>query len=159
MAEDGGVRGVKADRPPPAQHFWSKVKVMNGCWEWQAGRDRHGYGRFSLGGRDQLAHRAAWILANGWIPGDLCVLHHCDNPPCVNPDHLFLGTQAENLADMDAKGRRNNYVTPKKTHCPKGHPYAGDNLYIRPAGGSQECRRCKRENMRRFMRRHAQARQ
>jgi hypothetical protein len=80
--------------------FWSKVKKGPGCWEWQAGRDPNGYGRY--GG--PLAHRVAWTLTNG-DPGRQYVLHRCDNPPCVRPSHLFLGTQQDNLADMRRKGR------------------------------------------------------
>lgn len=83
-----------------ADRFWSKVKKGPGCWEWQAACDPDGYGRF--GGK--LAHRTAWLLTNG-DAGASCLLHKCDNPPCVRPDHLFLGTRADNLADMRRKGR------------------------------------------------------
>lgn len=78
------------------------VSNPTGCWEWQGYRDPVGYGRICR----TLMHRHAWKLAHGDIPVGLCVLHRCDNPPCVNVDHLFLGTQADNLRDMTAKGRR-----------------------------------------------------
>lgn len=91
--------------------FWEKVRrIDNDCWEWQAGRSKKGYGNFyiSLGhSRDKhcLAHRMAWILTYGEIPDGLQVLHKCDNPPCVNPNHLFLGTNDDNVQDKIQKGR------------------------------------------------------
>jgi len=78
---------------------------MHDCIETMLWRDRQGYGRKKVGSRTVLAHRHAWELANGLVPEGLCVLHRCDNPPCINPDHLFLGTRADNNADRDAKGR------------------------------------------------------
>jgi len=75
------------------------------CLEWQASRLPRGYGRFGFAGKPELAHRVAWTFANGPIPTELCVLHKCDNPPCVAADHLFLGTNADNTYDMMAKGR------------------------------------------------------
>jgi HNH endonuclease len=74
------------------------------CIEWTKFRLR-GYGLQKFRGKTRLAHRVAWMLANGEIPDGLCVLHRCDNPPCVNVDHLFLGTHADNVADKMAKGR------------------------------------------------------
>lgn len=83
------------------RRFWSRVQKSDGCWTWTGSKDGDGYG---FVGRDR-AHRFSYELANGPIPKGLCVLHTCDNPPCVRPDHLFLGTHADNVADRHAKGR------------------------------------------------------
>lgn len=91
-----------------AARFWAKVEKSDGCWLWTARVDRHGYGRFRPGGADTneiQAQRVAWVLANGTIPDGICVLHRCDNRQCVRPDHLFLGTAADNKRDEVAKQR------------------------------------------------------
>jgi HNH endonuclease len=77
-----------------------------GCQIWLGGVNSFGYGRLFLNNKRVLAHRAAWQLTYGEIPGNMCVLHRCDVGSCVNPNHLFLGTQADNVLDMDNKGRR-----------------------------------------------------
>lgn len=90
--------------------FWNKVAKSEGCWEWTASRSAWGYGKFGLGGRGKgwvFTHRFSYEIANGFIPQGFDVLHKCDNPPCVRPDHLFLGKDAENHADMVSKGRSN----------------------------------------------------
>lgn len=88
------------------ERFRSKIDKGPGCWEWQAGRDDKDYGRFCLDGKSVLAHRLSYELDVEPIPEDLCVLHRCDNPGCVNPEHLFLGTQQDNIQDMIDKGRK-----------------------------------------------------
>ncbi len=88
------------------KRFWSKVDVGNPdeCWEWISFRDSEGFGHFSIKGRQYYSHRVAWYLTFGRISKGLCVCHHCDNPSCVTPSHLFLGTQRDNLQDASRKG-------------------------------------------------------
>ncbi len=108
-----------------AARLWSLVKKAEGdaCWEYQGMLNDRGYGCFTMKGRKVQAHRVAWELANGPIPKDgveLCVCHRCDNPKCVRPDHLFLGTDADNIADCVAKGR--NSRGPKHAAAMAGRP-------------------------------------
>lgn len=90
-------------------NFWSNTKKNEntGCIEWIRGLNDRGYGMLRVStGKSMKAHRFAWELVNGKIPDGKMVLHKCDNPPCCNPEHLFLGTQKDNLEDMTRKGRR-----------------------------------------------------
>ena len=111
--------------------FFSKVQKTDDCWEWLGAKDRKGYGRFSVGRsknpdgsrRNSMvgAHRFSFEHFNGPIPDadgyhGMCVLHRCDNPSCVNPDHLFFGTNEDNVHDMDAKGRRVNAQVKGSAH-------------------------------------------
>jgi hypothetical protein len=97
---------------PIAERFWSKVdKSDNGCWEWLGSRFNGRYGQFSFVRRVEgvktslLSHRVAWTLTYGPIPPNTFVCHHCDNPICVRPDHLFLGSAKDNTQDAVEKGR------------------------------------------------------
>jgi hypothetical protein len=111
----------------------------SGCWLWTSTVSTRGYGLFKLDRRQQFAHRVAWSLANDReIPQGLVVRHRCDTPTCVNPDHLELGTHADNAKDRDSRGH-NGFSN--KTHCPSGHEYAGANVRIN-ADGSRHCRTC-----------------
>lgn len=121
---------------------------MDGCIEWKGARNPQGYGQKCIKGKRYRTHRLAWEWANGPIPEGLFVLHKCDNPPCCNPDHLFLGTQTDNMQDMLAKGRGINGGIPL-THCPKGHEYVGHNLIIH-VRGFNVCRICKNASNKRY---------
>lgn len=122
------------------QRFWSRVEKGQECWEWTGARFHFGHGSISQNGRNTAAHRVSWELHNGPIPEGMHVLHTCDNPPCVNPAHLYLGTNADNIADRDRQRRQSNA---RKTHCKYGHPLAGANLFIEKTG-YRECRVCRR---------------
>ena len=108
-------------RTPIIERFWPKVRKADGdgCWEWQASRMPKGYGRLGISGVMVLAHRVSYELNIGPIQAGLFVLHKCDNPSCVRPDHLFLGTQADNVHDAKAKGRK--FGPQRKSHCVWGH--------------------------------------
>lgn len=90
---------------PILERLWTKVDKSGECWNWTGRTHRFGYGEITFNGEKQGTHRVAWVLANGPIPTGLSVLHRCDNPRCVRPDHLFLGTQTDNQRDMREKGR------------------------------------------------------
>ena len=86
------------------KRFWAKVNKSGGCWIWTA-QNVNGYGRIRINKKLILAHRFVWEMVNGLIPKDLDVLHSCDNPSCVNPKHLWVGTHQDNMDDRDKKGR------------------------------------------------------
>ena len=85
--------------------FWMRVRKTDGCWIWTGGKLADGYGHMQISKSQHRVHRYSWELAHGPIPNGLQVLHHCDNPSCVRPDHLFLGTNADNQRDKYEKGR------------------------------------------------------
>lgn len=91
-----------------SERFWAKVDKTSGpCWIWTARINYGGYGQFRTTGRlTEYAHRVSWKLHGGPIPAGMDVLHRCDRPACVNPGHLFLGTDADNVSDRNAKGRQ-----------------------------------------------------
>lgn len=85
--------------------FWSKVSISRQCWLWTAYKDAEGYGHIRHNDRMRFSHHIAWLLWRGPIPDGMKVCHSCDNPSCVNPEHLFLGTQQDNMIDCTKKGR------------------------------------------------------
>lgn len=123
--------------------FWEKVEKTEGCWEWRGCRQKKGYGQFSIGSNLHVqAHRYSYQISVGPIPDGLFVCHHRDNKGCVRPDHLFLGTNRENILDASAKGLLSNQ-NKDKTHCVRGHHLSGENLWVRKDGG-RACRICRR---------------
>jgi hypothetical protein len=116
----------------------------SGCWIWSRYKDKAGYGKLYFRNKVYLAHRVSYILYKTEIPKGSCVLHKCDQPSCCNPNHLFIGSQADNVKDMIKKGRsKSGIFNSKKTHCPKGHEYTPDNIYSNGIKRSQRlCATC-----------------
>lgn len=128
--------------------FLSKVdrKGIDDCWTWNAAKTTTGRrtpqrGVFRIGPKLFLAHRAAYVLFVGEIPGGAVVCHKCDNPICVNPSHLFVGTQSDNIRDCVEKKRHVSWGR-FKTLCPQGHEYTAENTYRH--NGQRHCRACSR---------------
>jgi len=93
---------------PKHKTFWDRYQKIGDCWIWQGSGNPRGYGQVSIKGKLQLVHRIAWILIYGEIPEGLRVCHRCDNRRCINPKHLFLGTDTDNVKDMWQKDRNNH---------------------------------------------------
>ncbi len=120
---------TKRTTVPVEDRLWQRVEKTATCWVW-TGADVKGYGRIGLGRR-----------GDGQIATINCIMHRCDNPPCCNPAHLWLGTRTDNHADMVQKGRNPTNGNERKTHCPQGHAYTPENVYITSIGG-RRCRTC-----------------
>lgn len=117
-----------------------------GCWIWTGAVNcERGYGYFLFDGKPRLAHRASWAMHKGQIPDGMNVLHRCDIPSCVNPNHLFLGTLSDNMQDCAAKGRAPQM---NKTHCINGHEYTPENTARNHGGKHKYCRQCTNERAR-----------
>ena len=94
-------------RPKPIlDRLFRYIKKTDTCWEWIGAKNYNGYGVLRVYGRNLMAHRLMWIEHNGPIPEDMCACHRCNNPSCVNPNHMFLGTHSENMKDAYKKGRK-----------------------------------------------------
>lgn len=120
--------------------FLEKVDKSGSCWVWTGYRVQFGYGIITTAKRRERAHRVSYRLHVGPIPDGLLVLHKCDNPPCVNPDHLFLGTDLDNKEDCKRKGRLGiRYGQSLKTHCKNGHALSDEH---RRSTGHRYCRIC-----------------
>ena len=118
----------------------------SGCWLWEGAIDGSGYGIIGRKGTTLKVHRLAWEAANGQIiPEGMRICHRCDVPACCNPNHLFLGTQQDNVTDMINKGRfkGGSSLNALKTHCPYGHAYTPENTMT--YNGMRSCRQCNRE--------------
>jgi hypothetical protein len=132
--------------------------VPYGCWKWTGLLSHYGYGRFTVGTTQLHAHRLAYSFFRGPIPDGLPLDHLCRTRSCVNPDHLAIVTNRTNLLC----GLTTSAAHLRKTHCPKGHPYQGDNLFV-DSDGARRCRICMRARFgndasRKYMREYARAR-
>jgi hypothetical protein len=129
-----------AQRKQPMARFMAFVVVneKTGCWEWTGYRDKRGYGKFHASGKNHYAHKWLWEQFNGKVPADKELDPLCQNTSCVNLDTLEPVTHTENIRRGKAADAHRN-----KTHCPQGHPYAGDNLYTFP-DGRRVCKICRR---------------
>lgn len=130
-----------------------KVDPVTECWLWQgfvepttkpANRNFHvgGYGKMGYRNRGWAVHRIVWTIVKGSVPAKMDVCHTCDVRHCCNPDHLWIGTRSQNIADMVAKGRGPFGKKAAQTHCIRGHELSGDNLYTTRNGKSRRCKTC-----------------
>lgn len=125
-----------------------------GCWEWTRSRTEHGYGRISWRGKPRKVHRVIAHLLHGLDLDDpeQKALHHCDNPSCFNPKHIYVGSQSANVADMMNRGRGAGGDKPHEA-CAQGHPLMGRNAMATHGGTRRRCRICARVAQRDYYRR------
>lgn len=127
------------------ERFMDRIspEPMSGCWLWLGPPIKDGYGLFVANRHTTTAHRWAWMLFRGAIPDGKVVCHHCDNPACVNPDHLFVGTLGDNMQDMHDKNRHPN--SPKRSVCRNGHNLATAGLHRNQSNPNGTCEQCRQE--------------
>lgn len=136
-----GLRGHSSRRNP---HGF--VILENGCHEWTGTKNADGYGILAVNGKNALVHRFFYEKRHGRIPKGKKVLHTCDNPPCIRDEHLYLGTQADNVRDMIERKRDNFKTSKKRTHCHRGHKLTAENTY--EWHGTRRCKQCNSDRQR-----------
>lgn len=139
----------KGNTSDPIKRFWSHVKKTNTCWNWLAGKSKTGYGIFKFNDKFMLVHRLSYELSKRKIPQGKQLDHLCRNRACVNPDHLEVVTNKENVL----RGIGISAINARKTHCIRGHELIDHNLVIEK-NGSRQCRLCKNEKNKKFMNRY-----
>ena len=137
------LSAIASSPTPVAPRFWGKVKrgEPDVCWPFQGCTSSWGYGIIQISGKGYIASRVAYALATEEEPGKFHVCHTCDNPICCNPAHLWLGTDADNVADMFAKGREKKNTI---TRCAHGHEFIPGSSWIikHPRGNYRRCKKC-----------------
>jgi hypothetical protein len=128
----------------PEWRFWQRVEKTETCWLWTGAKAKFGHGSIYVDGKSLRAHTYSFLLHGGVVPEGMQVNHTCDTPGCVRPDHLYAGTQQQNVDDMNRRGR--NYYS-NRSECPKGHPYDEENTIITKQG-RRRCRKCHNEETR-----------
>lgn len=133
--------------------FWNKVDLPfeatnEDCWLWNASKNNCGYGQFWFNKKSMRAHRLSYLWYKGEIPEGLEVCHKCDEPSCINPNHLFVATHQQNLQDCADKNRLNNEMA-SRNYCSRGHEYTPENTwnYVSKEGYPyRKCKRCEKRN-------------